>query len=141
MSAQQSYTSEQIGRRPPIAVWGGVACIIASTVWIVAFQPSANPTLTVEPPSVTWLLVVGGLMLGTLNGVRILWALLFFFWAVSSILVIVSSAADHPGVQTVGAAVLAVLALVLLWLPSVRRYETRRLRLVLEDIDGDSGRR
>jgi hypothetical protein len=87
-----------------------------------------------------FLLLVAGLMIGTLNGVRVLWRLLSVLWALPTIFVIVSSALDLPGVQTVGAANLAVLALVLLWLPSVRRYETRRVRLVLEDIEEGSSR-
>ena len=38
----------------------------------------------------------------------------------------------NPGAQTIGGAVLVTVALAVSLLPSVRRYERKRVRLVLE---------
>ena len=77
-------------------------------------------------------MIYAALLIGTLLGVRVLWIVL----TVSSFFLVdalaLSEAVTHPDAQAVGGFVLLLtLALVLLLLPSVQRYERRRIRLVI----------
>ena len=64
-------------------------------------------------------------------GVRIAWTLLCFFAMLIGAFVLLSAIGEpHP--PQIGGAVLMTLAVVLLLLPSVRGYETKRIRAVIE---------
>jgi len=119
-------------RTMPIAVFGGLACLAAGYVWIAALTPPVLPTLTVDPfNSWTDVGISAALLVGTLLGVRFLY---IFLWGLTVLgdALILSEAVINPGAQTIGGAVLVTVALAVLLLPSVRRYERKRVRLVLE---------
>jgi hypothetical protein len=120
------------GRSIPIGVFGAVASIVAAYVWIAALTPPVFPNLTVDAIN-SWsdVLINAVLLIGTLLGVRVLWILLTGLSFLANALVL-SEAVAHPSSQAIGGFVLLTLALVLLLLPSVQRYERRRIRLVLE---------
>ena len=125
-----SKPSEHEPARPPWIVFVGVISSIAASVWIAALTPSPDPTLTVEF-SGTGLLIDAALIVGTLLGVRTLWGINLVFlagaWAIA-----ISTAATGPGLQTIGGTLLLTVALVCLLSPTARRFERRRIRLVLE---------
>ena len=83
-------------------------------------------------------MIYAALLIGTLLGVRVLWIVLTVSSFRSRRLAL-SEAVTHPDAQAVGGFVLLTLALVLLLLPSVQRYERRRIRLVIR-LDGASTR-
>lgn len=116
----------------PIAVFGGLACLAAGYVWIAALTPPVLPTLTVDPfNSWTDVGISAALLVGTLLGVRFLYILLWGLTVLGDALILYE-AVINPGAQTIGGAVLVTVALAVLLLPSVRRYERKRVRLVLE---------
>lgn len=119
------------GATPPIGVVVGVISLVAAVVWTRALTPPVAPTLTVEfPNSLPSLLVGVALVVGTLLGVRILWAITLFIVVLPSAAVL-STAIDDPSAQTVGGMLLLAVALVCLALPSTLQFEHRRIRLVL----------
>jgi hypothetical protein len=94
-------------------------------------DPPVQPTLTVEFPNSLGSLLLGvALVLGTLLGVRVLWGITLFLSVLPSALVL-ASAFDDPGAQTVGGLLLLAISLVCLALPSTQQFEHRRIRLVL----------
>jgi hypothetical protein len=54
------------------------------------------------------------------------------FSALVLVVAVLGSAISDPRAQTIGGAVLIIVSLVLLLLPSVRRYETKRIRVIIE---------
>ncbi|MGZ5344497.1 MAG: AAA family ATPase, partial [Actinomycetota bacterium] len=116
--------------RPPWIVFVGVISSIATSVWIAALTPSFQPGLTLEY-SGTWLLIDAALIVGTLRGVRTLWWIKIFFLAGTWGLALTTAFID-PRAQTIGGTLLLTAALVCLLSPTARRFERRRVRLVLD---------
>ena len=119
--------------RPPIAVFVAIASLIGGGVWVAAFTPAVNPTLTVELPS-SWpgIIFQAALVVGTVLGIRLAWDF-FWFFAIMAAAFIFLQAIYEPTAQTIGGTFFITLGAVLLVSPSVRRYETKKLRLVIEE--------
>jgi hypothetical protein len=117
---------------PPIPVLVGIATLIGAVILMAALEPAVQPTLTVEPSGWGDALFWAALTVGTILGVRIAWNLLLFFSALVLVVAVLGSAISDPRTQTIGGAVLIIASLVLLLFPSVRRYETKRIRVIIE---------
>src|SRR3954451_1239794 len=119
--------------RRPLAVLVAIGSLIGAEIWLIRLAPDVRyPTFSVHPPR-TWpdILFWAAILVGTLLGVRIAWDLLCFFSILSGVFVLLA-AIDDPQAQTIGGAVLLILGVVLLFLPSVRSYATKHVRLVIE---------
>jgi hypothetical protein len=95
-------------------------------------ESAVQSTLTVELSGWADVLFPVALIVGTILGVRIAWKVLLFFSALALWVAVLDSAIDDPRAQAIGGAVLMMIGLVLLLLPSARRYETKRIRVVIE---------
>jgi hypothetical protein len=117
--------------RPPIGVIASVLGTIAGLLWFAALEPSPYPSLTVDF-SQSWSSLLFGvaLVVGTLPGARILWAITVVSTTIGAVFALGSALTD-PQTQTIGGAILLTIAVVCLLLPSSQRFETRRVRLVL----------
>jgi hypothetical protein len=115
--------------RPPISVVVGVISMTAAPVWIDALEAPIRPTLTAEFGGMGLLFTVA-LIVGTLLGVRILWGIAVVLMVPGCALVL-SEAVQNPSAQSIGGLLLIATALVCLLWPSAKRFEIRRLRLVL----------
>jgi hypothetical protein len=104
--------------------------LVAGIAWLEALEPSIQPSLTVDFQSYGSLLFGAALVVGTLLGVRILWAVTLLFVVLPTALVL-SEAIENPSVQSLGGMLFLGAALVCLLLPSTLRFEERRIRLVL----------
>jgi hypothetical protein len=109
-----------------------IASLIGAEIWVVTLTPAVNPSLTVDPPK-SWMEILfwAGLIVGTVLGVRIAWDLLCFFAILMGAFLLIS-AIGEPHAQTIGGAILIAVGVVLLFLPHVRDYETKRIRVVSE---------
>lgn len=130
----RQWSTPRAGRkpaRPPISVVVGVISVVAASVWIDALEPPLNPSLTIDLMS-DWgtFLFSAAIIVGTLLGVRALWALNIAFSTLGTAFVL-GSAFQDPQAQAIGGTLLFVLGLVFLLLPSSAKFEQRRLRLVL----------
>jgi hypothetical protein len=132
---RRSFTSPT-----PLLVWASIAAYIACTIWIDVFEPT-NPTLTVEAEQ-SWaaMLIGAAAIAGTILGIRVLWGLYAFFGA-AVVAFSVGTLFNDVHVQSVGASILSVVSLGLILLPSVMRFESRRLRLMIEDADDPHAQR
>lgn len=118
--------------RPPIAVLVAIASLIGGEIWVAALTPPVHPSVTVDPPS-SWMefLFLAAVIVGTVLGVRIAWDLLCFFALLAGVFLLIS-AIDEPHAQTIGGAIFMAIGVALLFLPHVRDYETKRIRVVSE---------
>ena len=98
---------------------------------MAALVPSPYPHVTVEL-SQSWssLLFQVALVVGTVLGARILWAIMVIPTAIGAVLALGSAFTD-PQAQTTGGGILLIVAVVCLLMPSSQRFETRRIRIVL----------
>ena len=129
------------GPRPPLAVWASIAASLGTVVWIAGLTPDRNPSLTIEwgETGLVGLVFAVVVVAGTILGVRFLWGV-FCFQAAAVFGLIFGSMLSDADPQSVGAAVLSLASLALIVLPSVVRYETKRLRLVTEEREDLRGR-
>lgn len=117
--------------RPPISVVVGVVSLVAGAVWIDALEPATHPNVTIEFQGLAWFLLSVALIVGTLLGVRTAWVITLVSTVPFAALVLYE-AFDDLSSQTIGGSLLLIAALVCLLLPATRRFEHRRMRLVLD---------
>ena len=124
-----------------MAVLGSIAASLGTVLWITALTPDENPSLTVEWGETSLAGLVFGVVLvaGTVLGVRLLWGV-YCFQSAAVFGLLAGSMLSDADAQTVGAAVLSLVSLALIVLPSVVRYETKRLRLITEEREDLRGR-
>jgi hypothetical protein len=117
----------------PLAVWASIAAYVAGVFWISIFE-TENSSLTVEFQDWSGVLIGAATITGVALGIKLLWWLYLIFGATMFVFS-AGSIADDAGVQTIGAMILFLVSLILNLWPTVVSFETKRLRLNVEDPD------
>lgn len=113
------------GRRPPLAVWLAIATGVAAPLWVEAVAPARWSDALSFEPSLAGAIFLSGVVVGTIVGVRWLWGV-HCALAAAAVVFTGSAALAHADAQAIGGLVLAASSLVLLLVPPVVRYETKR---------------
>jgi len=122
-------------RTTPLVVWVSIVTWLAAVIWIDVFEQE-NSHLTIDSDQ-SWsgILIGAAAIAGTILGIRFLWGLYCFFAGVAAAFSLTGLVQDGWLTQLVGGSVFSVASLVLILLPSVVRFENKRLRLMVEDPD------